>query len=63
MQISTVSPQAVSSDAGGGGIRVTKIAQDQQKAEGAAAVQLIESAAATAPSGSSNPGQSIDVYV
>lgn len=62
MQISTVSPQTVNADPSGGGIRVTKIAQDQQKAEGAAAVQLIESAAAVAPP-SGNPGQSIDIHV
>lgn len=64
MQISTTSPQAVNVDTGGAGIRATKVAQDQQKAEGQAAVQLIEAAGAVAksqPSGS--VGQSIDIRV
>lgn len=63
MQISTLSPQAVSVDNSGGGIRATKVAQDQQQAEGAAAIELIESAGAVASTGTDgSPGQSIDVY-
>lgn len=63
MQVSTLSPQAVSVDNTGGGIRATKIAQDQQQVEGAAAVELIESAGAVATAGSGGSlGQSIDVY-
>lgn len=64
MQISTNLPQATAADSSGGGVRVIKLAQDQQKAEGEAAVQLIESAGAVAQATTgSNPGQSIDVYV
>lgn len=64
MEISTTSPQATGVDTGGGGLRVTKIAQDQQKAQGQAAVQLIEAAGAVSqPRPSGTVGQNIDVRV
>ncbi|MGK0498518.1 MAG: hypothetical protein ACJAYG_000147 [Oceanicoccus sp.] len=44
----SVSPQASKVDNQGGGIQVTKIALDQQKADGQAAVQLIDAAAVPA---------------
>ena len=64
MQVSTTSPQAVNVDNSGGGIRVTKIALDQQKADGEAAVQLIEAAGAVAaPQASGSVGHNIDIHV
>ena len=63
MQISTTAPQASNVEAGGGGVRVLKIAQDQQKAEGQAAVQLIEAAGAAAkPQPAGNVGLNIDIH-
>lgn len=63
MQIGTTSSQASNVEASGGGIRVLKIAQDQQKADGQAAVALIEAAAVSPPTASASLGQAIDIRV
>ena len=64
MQITTTSPQASNVDSSGAGVRVLKIAQDQQKADGQAAVALIESAGAVSQaSASGNLGQNINIHV
>lgn len=55
MEISGVDPQ------GGYAIRVQKLAQDQQKVEGAQAVELIEQSAPP-PVGANGEGSHINTY-
>ena len=62
MEVSSTSPQAAGVEATGGGIRVTKIAQDQQKADGQAAIALIESAAVSSPQPVGNSGHNVDTH-
>ncbi len=59
---SAVSVQASTGNNQGDGISVIKLAQDQQKADGQAAVQLIESASIPLQGGS-GAGSVIDVHV
>lgn len=43
-------------------VRVQKLAQDQQKAEGAQTVALIEQSSATPPVGSNGEGTHVNTY-
>jgi hypothetical protein len=59
----TPSLQATTADSQGGGIRATKLAQDQLKTEGQAAVQLINAAAPTSAASPAPAAQGIDIRV